>query len=326
MFENADGGGRVWAQHTVYVGDEHHDGAQIVDIDQDGDFDIISIGWGHGRVLLYENQSTGSGTPGGGSGSPSLRLGAWGFEETSGDQVLDSTYGNHDGTLADGATRSPNGVFGRALETNGQAGHVSLRTMDADAAGLTIMAWINADDFGVADARIISKSNGSAEQDHLWMLSTVSGPRLRFRLKTDGNTSTLVGTDATLAAGTWIHAAATYDGSTMKLFQDGVLVGSLPKAGLIDRDLLVPVWIGANPGAPGQVFDGRIDEVQVFNRALSPTEIANAMATPLPRPPPDPTCAATPGRESHRHAWVLAALIGMVIWRRRIAALSARRG
>jgi hypothetical protein len=41
----------------VSTGDEHHDGAVLVDIDGDGDLDIISIGWAHGRVLLYENKA-----------------------------------------------------------------------------------------------------------------------------------------------------------------------------------------------------------------------------------------------------------------------------
>ncbi len=39
----------------VNTGDEHHDGAIAADIDGDGDVDIISIGWEHGKVLLYEN-------------------------------------------------------------------------------------------------------------------------------------------------------------------------------------------------------------------------------------------------------------------------------
>ncbi len=57
IFENLDGKGLSWARHVVYTGDEHHDGAQAVDIDGDGDLDIISIGWGHPRVLLYENKA-----------------------------------------------------------------------------------------------------------------------------------------------------------------------------------------------------------------------------------------------------------------------------
>jgi hypothetical protein len=57
VFENADGKGGQWKQHTVHVGDEHHDGAQLVDIDGDGDLDIISIGWTHPLVVLYENRA-----------------------------------------------------------------------------------------------------------------------------------------------------------------------------------------------------------------------------------------------------------------------------
>lgn len=55
VFENMDGSGLDWDRQLVYTGDEHHDGAQIVDIDNDGDLDIVSIGWTHDRVLLYEN-------------------------------------------------------------------------------------------------------------------------------------------------------------------------------------------------------------------------------------------------------------------------------
>jgi hypothetical protein len=55
VFENVDRVGTHWQEHLVYQGDEHHDGAQVVDIDGDGDLDIISIGWNHAQVVLYEN-------------------------------------------------------------------------------------------------------------------------------------------------------------------------------------------------------------------------------------------------------------------------------
>jgi hypothetical protein len=57
VLENVDGQGKIWKKHRVSVGDEHHDGARVVDIDDDGDFDIISLGWSHPRVLVYENQA-----------------------------------------------------------------------------------------------------------------------------------------------------------------------------------------------------------------------------------------------------------------------------
>jgi hypothetical protein len=57
ILENIDSRGYDWKKHLVYTGDEHHDGARLVDIDKDGDLDIISIGWSHNRVLLYENKA-----------------------------------------------------------------------------------------------------------------------------------------------------------------------------------------------------------------------------------------------------------------------------
>jgi len=55
VFENLDGRGGRWRPALVHTGDEHHDGALAVDLDGDGDLDIASIGWGHPRVVWYEN-------------------------------------------------------------------------------------------------------------------------------------------------------------------------------------------------------------------------------------------------------------------------------
>ncbi len=54
LFENL-GQGRAWTMHVVHTGDEHHCGARVRDVDGDGDLDVISIGWSHANVLVYEN-------------------------------------------------------------------------------------------------------------------------------------------------------------------------------------------------------------------------------------------------------------------------------
>jgi hypothetical protein len=61
VFENVDGSGANWLRHTVYTGDEHHDGTQAFDSDGDGDLEIVSVGWVNGKVVLYENLALSAG-------------------------------------------------------------------------------------------------------------------------------------------------------------------------------------------------------------------------------------------------------------------------
>ncbi|MBI5471266.1 MAG: VCBS repeat-containing protein [Ignavibacteriae bacterium] len=69
VFENTNGIGTSWTKHIVFTGDEHHDGAHVVDIDNDGDLDIVSIGWENYKTILYENKSN---TIGGGTTAPTI--------------------------------------------------------------------------------------------------------------------------------------------------------------------------------------------------------------------------------------------------------------
>ncbi len=55
IYENLDSAEGAWKEHLVYQGDEHHNGARVVDLDGDGDSDIVSIGWRHDQVIVYEN-------------------------------------------------------------------------------------------------------------------------------------------------------------------------------------------------------------------------------------------------------------------------------
>ena len=109
--------------------------------------------------------------------------------------------------------------------------------------------------------------------------------------------------DESIYAGTpdsnrWIHVAGTYDGSRMRLYVDGVEIGSKPLAGQVQVNTCLsweppggvcvtdnPVTIGGeeNGSLPRVVdgeFDGRIDEVRLYNRALSAAEILTIYQQP----------------------------------------------
>ncbi len=64
VYENISDG-IIWQPHLIYTGDEHHMGTQLLDADNDGDLDIVSFGWDHSEVVLYENLATpgGAGLP-----------------------------------------------------------------------------------------------------------------------------------------------------------------------------------------------------------------------------------------------------------------------
>ena len=88
----------------------------------------------------------------------------------------------------------------------------------------------------------------------------------------------LYGTGA-LTANSWAHLAATYDGTTMRVYVTGAQVASRAQTGNIATST-DPLQIGGD-SAFGQYFAGTIDEVRIYNRALSPTEIQSDMNTPV---------------------------------------------
>ena len=205
------------------------------------------------------------------------------FDEKTGTTVHDGSGNGHDGDLT-GGTWS-NGRIEGAAAFDGVDDRIDLGGLDIAGNGLTIACWFRADDYANEDGRLVSKATGIMEADHYWMLSTTSSGgqiRLRFRLKTGGTTSTLIAGSGNLAASTWTHAAAVYDGSTMTLYKDGVPAGSVSKTGSVSVNPAVSAWIASNPPTAGSnAFDGLVDEVRLYNRALTPDEIAALAASPV---------------------------------------------
>ena len=160
--------------------------------------------------------------------------------------------------------------------------YVNIGTLDVSGSELTLMGWAKSNVLGdcsaYRDCRIISKASGTSEQDHYWMISTIrvgSATRLRFRLKAGGTTSTLIASSGNLINDTLFHVAATYDGNTMRLYKDGVEVGSLAKTGVLDVNNAVDAWIGDNPPISGtrRPWKGVIKNVRVYQMALTATEV-----------------------------------------------------
>lgn len=199
------------------------------------------------------------------------------FDSLEDDEVEDfvskTMYPATDTTLVDG-------VVGSGLEFNGTTSDVDLGTMDIVGPGLTLSAWIKPYSLSAPwyDARIISKATDLVDTAHWWALTPFrnSGEtenRIRLRLKTSEDTYTLISEIGDIQLNEWTHVAGTYDGSTMKVFINGDLVGSMSASGLIAQDNTVPALIGRQPNRTDTSWNGAIDDVRIYNYAISQEEL-----------------------------------------------------
>ena len=193
------------------------------------------------------------------------------------EDVLDSSGNGHHGDPH--GIEIEDGVVGGAAAFD-TGDYIDVGDFDLSGTQMTITAWVNPDSLcsggsAYCDGRIISKADGIKDTNHWWMISGISaegGTVLRFRLKTDGTTSTLVANSGNMELGVWTFVTAVYNGSDMILYKDGFEVGRMPKSGLISAGPGVDVWIGNNPTGD-RPFDGRIDDMRVYSKALSEIEI-----------------------------------------------------
>ncbi len=232
---------------------------------------------------------------GGGTGSSPNLLAHWTFEAGLATEITGDVTGNGNFGLVVGPI-STAGKIDDAFDFDGVDDYINAGPIiNYPTDGVSLTAWVNADvlaNCGASDCRIASKATGTAEQAHDLMLSTIKsggGVKLRFRLKAGGRTTTLI-SSTNLINGHWIHVAGTYDGSDMRIYVDGNEAGSTEKAGTIDSAPSVPFWIGGNPDSPtSKPWDGKIDDVRIYDGALSLAVIQELSQSTPSVPPPDPS-------------------------------------
>ncbi len=76
-----------------------------------------------------------------------------------------------------------------------------------------------------------------------------------------------------LMDGAWHHCAGTFDGTTMRVYLDGAVAGSLDRPGKIALDPNGPAFIGSISGT-GEHYQGRLDDLRIYSKALTPEEVA----------------------------------------------------
>ena len=203
---------------------------------------------------------------------------AYTFEEGSGTTVTDvSGMGNH-GTIS-GATWTTSGRYGKALSFDGVNDWV---TIPAAASlnlttGMTLEAWVRPG-ATLTNWRAVMVKEGSGYALYYLYASSSYANRPAGGGFIGGGYRELSG-GTTLVARTWTHLAMTYDGTTQRLYVNGVQVASRPQSGATAVSP-GPLRMGGD-SLWGDYFQGRLDEVRIYNRALTASHIQADMSTPV---------------------------------------------
>ena len=218
---------------------------------------------------------------------PTSLVGAWGFNEGSGATVADSSGHNLNGAIT-GATWTP-GKYGEALNFDGN----DLVTLnDIDLTGpFTVMVWMQ------------------TRSEHTGGCASLVMKALDYGFEIcQGRLYAGIGSGSTWTAyvskaltdddlNVWKHAALTYDGTTLRLYVDGTLADSAAGVhGTSNNALLFGRW-----SSNTEFWNGLIDEVRIYSRALSVAEIQTDMTIPVGGVPPagGPPTMVNPGNQTH---------------------------
>ncbi|MCH7559210.1 MAG: discoidin domain-containing protein, partial [Planctomycetes bacterium] len=239
---------------------------------------------------------------------PSL-VGWWKFNESSGTTAKDSSAYGNDGTL-NGDPQWVNGKLARALQFDGvdefvEVPHADILTVDNE---VTVMAWINTSRHGGPGTEgyqgIVAKGNSTRS----YSLYTQSAGTLHFST-TSGGAYVGSSSSSQVPLNEWAHVAAMVAGGEHRYYINGEPAGTggggINLPGATDTDNVV---IGRTQEGATRSFLGMIDDVRIYNRALTEDEIKQAMigippgvasnaspaneATDVPR---DVTLSWTPG-------------------------------
>jgi uncharacterized protein (TIGR02145 family) len=144
----------------------------------------------------------------------------------------------------------------------------SSTTLNGITNGLTLSAWIKPEE--LANQNILNKWFDDSANDRGFFINTNSTGNPWIGIIDDLNT---VSSTKSLVRNRWQYVVGTWDGSYLNLYIDGKLSGSYQTTGtFVNQDVVMGIGADPNPG-PKNFFNGRIDDIRIYNRGLSQDEI-----------------------------------------------------
>ncbi len=259
--------GATAVEHKLYFGTDPNNLPLLATVQDDSFDDLPKLERGTTYYWRVDEIDTnGTATPGNlWHFNTGMLVGWWKLDETTGSTAADAGPHGIVGVLV-GDPEWTQGRSGGALELDGQGDYVDLGQDAAfDIAGrITVCAWIKVNAFDADWQTIIAKG------DTAWRLSRGEGNNLHFACT--GLWPEWVHGATRVDDGQWHHVAGLYDSTELRLYVDGKLDASARTSGHINVNTH-SVYIGENAEEPGREWNGVIDDVRIYNYALSEAQI-----------------------------------------------------
>src|SRR5581483_10684350 len=241
------------------------------------------------QIALYAVAAVAGGLAVGGTGlgtaaTPSGLVAAYAFGEGTGGTTADLSGNGNTATLVN-ARWVRDGRFGGAIVFNGTSSRVVVPdspSLDVTA-GMTLEAWVRPASFARSEPVIVKDSSSG----YAWGLGVANGIATSYARTTSLATA---GGNSSLKTRSWTFVAATYDGTTLRVYVNGNQTAAAPQTGSLVQSN-GSLSIGGD-SVLGNWFAGAIDNVRIYNRPLSATELSADRSTAV-IPTATPTSTAT---------------------------------
>jgi hypothetical protein len=203
------------------------------------------------------------------------------FDSDEGKAVKDISLHHNDG-VTKGNPQKVEGIFGSALELNGTTDSIEIPHNESlnMTGAVTMEMWVNLVANGKTDNQVGMEKGAWEPGEYSLYVFYVPGNALALQFNDlpvacgDANSGNL---GKNVKDGKWHHVAGTWDGKKISIYTDGTLDKAFECAGSLSKNTK-SLYIGARTGDQ-RFLQGTVDEVRIYNRALSEAEIKKDMNT-----------------------------------------------
>jgi len=194
----------------------------------------------------------------------------WSFDEGS-DSILRDSSGNlNHGRIKGTDWKWTEGKSGFALNFSGNGDYAEVEdSKTLNPASITVSAWIKANGFTGTAPPIVKKADGTA--GYALEIGGTDNNQVLFYVYLDTMGWQSSAPSMGLETGKWYHVAGVYDGNNITVYVNGVPYSSAFSGDIVHSNN--PLNIGRDPSNPTRFWNGTIDEIAIFNRALTSEEI-----------------------------------------------------